>query len=483
MNYIKLLIYVKSVLILQIQMRLVCFLHSTPVHIDIRIMKKINVYLLLLLAVMLVLNGCKKDDDPPVKLNTSDHSSDVVLSWIELTLKLTRETPGYSPPVAARVYGYSGLALYESVRPGMPGYRSLQGELTDFQVGTVPDVDEGAVYHWGAAANATLGVFVKNCFKTTSASNLSLISDLEAQYVARFRTEASDETIDRSVAYGEAVGYAVLSFANSDGQEECYNSNFPSSYVVPAGEGLWEPTSPANPIPLQPYWGEVRPFMEQNVDDLMPAPPPEYSTATNSDFYLEAMEVYETVKNLTSEQKVIAEFWSDDPGNTATPPGHSYSIMMQILSDVDADLAQAAEVYAKLGMGVHDAFVSCWNAKYHYNLVRPITYIHENIDDNWSIPLATPPFPEYTSGHSVQSGATAQILTDLFGDDYYFVDHTHVHRTDIDGSPRAFNSFYDFADEAAISRLYGGIHYRAAIEVGLEQGIKIGENIATLKFK
>ena len=134
-------------------------------------------------------------------------------------------------------------------------------------------------------------------------------------------------------------------------------------------------------------------------------------------------------------------------------------------------------------MGIHDAFISCWKAKYFYNLIRPITYIHEHIDDTWSIPLATPPFPEYTSGHSVQSGATAEILTDLFGENYSFVDSTHVNRTDIDGSPRSFNSFYEFADEAAISRLYGGIHYRAAIDIGVEQGIKVGENIAKLQFK
>lgn len=446
-------------------------------------MKKINLYVICFFSVIIFFNGCKDDDDQFTTLGTSDYSSDVVLSWVDLTLKLTKETPGYSPPVAARVYGYSGLALYESVREGMPGYKTLEGQLTDFQVGTIPAIDENLEYHWGAVANAALGVFLKSCFQTTSDANKLLISDLEEQYVAQFRTEAAGEIIDRSIAHGEAVGNAVLTFANTDGQAECYNSNFPSSYVVPVGEGLWVPTSSTTPIPLQPYWGDVRPFMDINVNDLLPVPPPAYSVATNSDFYLEAMEVYDAVVNLTPEQKVIAEFWSDDPGNTATPPGHSYSIMLQILADEEADLARTAEVYAKLGMGVHDAFVSCWNAKYHYNLVRPITYIHENIDDTWTIPLATPPFPEYTSGHSVQSGATAQILTDLFGENYSFVDRTHINRTDIDGSPRAFTSFYDFADEAAISRLYGGIHYRAAIDVGVDQGIKIGENIATLPFK
>lgn len=444
-------------------------------------MKRTYLYFIYLLS-FIILNSCKKDDDLITNLETSTFSSEVVLSWIELTLKLTKETPGYSPPVAARVYGYSGLALYESVRKGMPGYQSLEGQLTDFHVGTIPDIDENLEYHWGAVANATMAVFLKSTFNTTSDSNKSLMSDLEEQYVSRFRTEASSEIIDRSIAYGESVGSSVLTFQNSDGQSQCYKSNFPFSYVVPIGDGLWQPTDSTNPIPLQPYWGGVRPFVDGNVSDLLPVPPPVYSTVVDSDFYLEAKEVYEVVNNLTPEQRIIAEFWSDDPGNTATPPGHSYSIMMQILYEEEADLALAAEVYAKLGMGVHDAFVSCWNAKYHYNLVRPITYIHGNIDDNWSIPLVTPPFPEYTSGHSVQSGATAQILTDLFGENYSFVDKTHINRTDIDGSPRTFASFFDFANEAAISRLYGGIHYRAAIDIGIKQGIKIGENIAKLKF-
>ena len=444
-------------------------------------MKK-NSFILIIFALFLF-NSCQKDDDQLQQLETSAYDSEVVLDWINLTLQLTEETPGYTPPVAARVYGYSGLALYESVRFGMPDYKSLEGQLTDFVPGIIPTPESDAVYHWGAVANSTLGVFIKSCFQTTSASNISLINNLEKRYEDQFRTETTDEIVKRSIAFGENVGNAVLTFANSDGQAECYNSNFPSSYIVPNGAGFWEPTSSAETIPLQPYWGDVRPFMKINIDDLLPIPPPTFSTDPSSEFYLEAIEVYESVLNLTPEEKVIAEFWSDDPGNTATPPGHSYSIMMQILFDEEANLARAAEVYAKLGMGIHDAFVSCWNAKYHYNLIRPITYIHEYIDDTWSIPLATPPFPEYTSGHSVQSGATAQILTELFGDNFYFVDRTHINRTDIDGSPRAFDSFYDFADEASLSRLYGGIHYRAGIDTGLDQGLKVGRNIGTLEFK
>lgn len=446
-------------------------------------MKRNRTYYLLFFAALILFNSCKKDNDQPDGPGTASYSSDVALSWIGLTLKLTKETPGFSPPVVARVHGYTGLALYESVRQGMPGYKSLEGQLTGLSIGTMPKAQSNVEYHWGAVANAAMSVVLKSCFKTTSPANLTLINDLEIQYLDQFKTESSTQVIDRSVAFGQSVGNAILAYAESDGQGECYKTNFPASYIVPVGTGLWEPTSPANLIPLQPYWGDVRPFMEINVAASLPIPPPAFSTDPTSAFYKEALEVYNAVQNLTADQLVIAEYWSDDPGKTATPPGHSISIMKQILEDDDANLARTAEVYAKLGMSVHDAFISCWYAKYYYNLVRPITYVHENIDNSWTIPLATPPFPEYTSGHSVQSGASAKVLTDLFGTNYAFVDRTHADRTDIDGTPRPFANFFAFAEEAAISRLYGGIHYRSAIDVGVAQGIKVGKNIGNLQFK
>jgi PAP2 superfamily len=187
--------------------------------------------------------------------------------------------------------------------------------------------------------------------------------------------------------------------------------------------------------------------------------------------------VQRAVDGLMPEQRAIAAFWSDDPGATPTPPGHSISIATQVLRRERASLALAAEVYAKTGMAVADAFIACWFQKYRYNLLRPVTYIQRLIDPAWVPALVTPPFPEYTSGHSVQSGAAFAILTDLFGDGYAFVDHTHDDRG---LAPRSFVSFRDAAKEAAISRLYGGIHFRAAIENGLEQGRCIGEVVNAL---
>jgi hypothetical protein len=190
--------------------------------------------------------------------------------------------------------------------------------------------------------------------------------------------------------------------------------------------------------------------------------------------------VYEVVDGLSAEQLEIARFWSDDPGTTPTPPGHSIAITSQILRLEDESLATAAEAYARVGIAVSDAFVACWHQKYVHNLLRPVTYLRQFVDPGWLPPLVTPPFPEYPSGHSVQSGAAFQVLTDLFGDGYAFVDRTH----DVRGlRPRAFGSFREAADEAAISRLYAGIHFRAAIADGLAQGLCIGRAVSALPLR
>jgi hypothetical protein len=208
-----------------------------------------------------------------------------------------------------------------------------------------------------------------------------------------------------------------------------------------------------------------------------------FSTDQQSPFYTQALEVYSTVNNLTTSQTNTALYWNDNPVSTATPGGHSLSILTQVLAKENSNLAFAAEAYARLGIGLNDAFISCWKAKYTYNLIRPVSYINQNMDTSWHTVVSTPPFPEYTSGHSVQSGAMTRILSDIFGYTYSFTDHTHEGRTDFDGTPRTYASFNDAASEAAISRLYGGIHYRAAIENGLIQGKQVGANVSSIVLK
>jgi hypothetical protein len=281
------------------------------------------------------------------------------------------------------------------------------------------------------------------------------------------------------------VAASIFAWSRTDGGHEAYMFNFPKEYVPASGEGLWERTGPAYQRAMQPYWGDNRTFVLASGAECAPPPPPEFSTSPDSAMYQEALEVYHTVLALTPEQRETALFWADDPMLTATPPGHWFAIATQLLRDEDVSLAEAAELYARLGIAVADSFIGCWQAKYEYNRLRPITYIQRYIDPAWNTPeltdpVLTPPFPEYTSGHSTESGAAAQILTYYFGAAYPFVDRSQMR---LGFAPRAFPTFAAAAEEAAISRLYGGIHFRSANESGLQQGRCIGDRVMQLQMR
>jgi hypothetical protein len=405
-----------------------------------------------------------------------DFDAAVATAWFDLAGTLVRTTPGFTPPVASRAFAYAGVALYEALAPGSRRYRSLERELPGLRLRNRPDRS----LDWPTVANSTLAAMMRLLFPTTGEANKAAIDTLEASFADRSgrRTKGSVQT--RSDALGRSVARSVFGWSRRDGGHEGYLRNFPGDYVPPAGRGLWVPTPPSFQSALQPSWGRNRCFAIASGSACPPRPPTPYSEGSSSAFFAEAVEVYHAVNNRTPEQEAIARFWSDDPGVTSTPPGHSISIATQVLRLEWASLMLAAETYAKVGMAVADAFISCWYAKYRYNLLRPVTYIRALVDPDWLPLLNTPPFPEHTSGHSVQSGAAFQVLADLFGDGYDFDDHTH----DVRGlPPRHFDSFSGCAQEAAISRLYGGIHFRPAIERGLEQGRCIGRAVSDLPFR
>jgi hypothetical protein len=402
----------------------------------------------------------------------SAYDAEVPIAWFDLALGLVRTTPGFSPPVAARAFGYAGVALYEAVAPGFTNRRSFAGVLNGLTRAPGP---ADSAYHWPTVANSALATILRLLFPTTPSGNLAAIDELELRFAGEAQSALPFGIHKRSVARGAEVARHVFDWSTTDGGHEAFRNNFPA-YTPPSGPGLWVPTPPGLLPALQPYWGANRPFVPRSGESCSPGPPPSFSESVGSAFYVEARECYRVTSDLTPEQESIARFWSDDPGQTATPPGHSLSILTQVARELNLPLDGAAEAYAKVGVAVADSFVACWRTKYQYNLLRPVTYIRSVIDPSWTSLLVTPPFPEYTSGHSVQTAAAAQVLTSLFGQ-LAFTDHTH----DARGlPPRTFSSFVAAAEEAAISRLYGGIHFRAAIERGLEQGACIGEQVAAL---
>lgn len=401
----------------------------------------------------------------------------VLSTWYGLVLELVRHTPTYSPPVASRAFAYLGVAAREAVATGRGDLPTLAGRLNG--LGALPAREPGAAYDEAAVLQATLSAGVRTFFANTGPTGQRAIRLVSADLDAAVAEGLPPDVAARSRAHGEAVVEAVLAWSAGDGGAEIVNMGFPLEYAVSREPGRWVPTSLVRQqqTPLLPDWGGNRPFAMPAGDTCDLPPPPAYSEEPGSAFHAEAMEVYQTVKGLTPEQRAVARFWSDDPMLSPTPPGHWMSIALQLLETDRAPIDRRVEVLSLVGITLADAFIGCWHTKFRYDLLRPVTYIRKVIDPAFETVLITPPFPEYPSGHSTQSGAAALVLERLFGADRSFVDATH----EADGlPPRTYASFAAAAEEAALSRLYGGIHFRSAIEQGLAQGRCIGAHAAAL---
>lgn len=396
---------------------------------------------------------------------------DLLRGWYGLILELVRHTPTYSPPVASRSFAYLGATAFETVASGSDELQSLAGQLNG--LAAVPQREAGRAYDDAVALQAAMAFAARNFFENTGPTGQRAMAALEKKLRGQVSAGLPADVVARSEAHGRAVAAHILAWSRGDGGAVVENMGFPLQYELTKGPAHWVPTSSIaqQQKPLLPDWGKNRTFaMPDGAACPLPAPP-EYSEDENSEFYKQALEVYQTSKALSPEQRAIARFWSDDPMLSPTPPGHWISIALQIFERDDAKLDKRVDVLARLGVAMADSFIGCWNTKFQYDLVRPVTYIRRLIDPKWETLLITPPFPEYPSGHSAQSAAAAVVLTDLLGESFAFQDATR--RTD-GLTPRAFPSFWAAADEAAISRLYGGIHFRAAIDRGQEQGRCIG---------
>ena len=401
----------------------------------------------------------------------------VQTNWYRLTLELVRHTPTYTPPVASRALAYIGIVSYEAAATGRTDMRSLAGQLNGLTA--LPARSDG-VHDEATIQQSALAHAVKHLFRNTGPTGQRAMAAMDRTLQAGVTADLPADVATRSAAYGVAVAQHVLDWAATDGGEVVENLGFPLSYSPAGGPAAWVPTSKValQQAPLLPTWGDNRSFAMPEGGCPIP-PPPAYSEYPASEFFLQAKEVHDIRVNITPDQTATARFWADDAMLSTTPPGHWISIVMQIFERDDTDFAARAAVLARLGVGMADAFIGTWDAKYEYNLLRPVTYIRRTMDPKWEPVVNTPPFPEYPSGHSVQSGAAAQVLTAIYGDGFAFTDATNV----ADGpKARDYPDFWTAATEAGMSRLYGGIHFRAAIDHGLEQGRCIGAFAAALEM-
>ncbi len=382
----------------------------------------------------------------------------------------------FSPPVASRIYSYTSIAAYEAVRFIDPSYISIATQLNGLPPMPQPEKDKEYNFLL-ASTKAFFTVAEKITF------SVDTLKRYEQGVYKDFESLLDSGTYKRSMAFGELIGNKVLERSAVDNYKKTRGME---KYLGSSDAGRWRPTPPDYLDGAEPYWNLILPLALDSCSQIKARPPFPYKADTTSDFYKVAKEVYSIGKNLTEEQKTIARYWDDNPfvlehsghlmfGNKKiTPVGHWIGISSIACQMKNTPPAKTAEVYALTSIAIFDSFISCWHEKYRSQLVRPVTVINELIDRNWQPLLQTPPFPEHTSGHSAISSAAATILTNEFGDNFAFEDTSDLAYI---GMKRDFRSFNLAAQEASISRVYGGIHYRSGVDAGAEQGTKIGEYI------
>jgi len=431
-----------------------------------------NSKLFLILVLTLAINSCKKTAyDTKITDNTN---------YIHNSVKKTTEIiihDIFSPVVAGRIYAYSSIALYETLRQANPTYKSFAGQLHGLtEVPSVPkdeniDINLAGLHAYMMVSKAM--IFSENEMVDYQSS---MYSDFKARGIP-------DEVFDASIAYGQTVADHILAWSKKDNYAETRSA---LKYTPNADPNRWQPTPPAYIEAVEPSWNKIRTMVMDSANQFTPLPPTPYSADKNSQFYKEAIQVYKVDSLDTDNRIAIANFWDCNPyvmhqeghmmfaTKKITPGGHWMGIVGLTTRKSKCDMVATAEAYAMVSIGLFDGFISCWDEKYRSNLVRPETYINQHIDQTWRPTLQTPPFPEYTSGHSVISFSSAVILTDLFGDHFAFADSTEM---DYGLPVRSFTSFKEAASEAAVSRNYGGIHYMPAIDNGVTQGTQVGEFI------
>jgi len=450
----------------------------------------------------------------------------LVAQWMKTSLAFVR-SERLGPPVASRISAYSALALYEGYASAAGGtLASLAGQLNGLPA--IPSSEAVQPLDGAIVAAEAERVVADSLYRDGLPSTRRTIDSLAAaQIAAREGGGIRAAMRDRSVAHGRAIAAAILAWAATDsfyatrgrvwapsgksgewsntatvaqfvpqtlsGQSDLVQINNPNVHEDvenatskgtftnrPKQEGAT--TLPSfNPMkPTEPYWGNLRTFVVPSGAACAPPIPPAYSETAGSDFWKMGKQFYDTVAALSPDQTQIALFWADNPVATGTPGFHWISVVNLMIARRHLSADEAVELYALTSLAIADAFIGCWREKYRSNVVRPVAYVQRVFNPKFQTVIPTPPFPEYPSGHSVQSGAAVEVLVARLGDTIPYFDSTQV---DIGQPPRRFASFSAARTEVAMSRVYAGVHYFPAVLDGLAQGQCIGKRVSALKTR
>jgi len=432
-----------------------------------------NPYTLIFCCFTLLFFNCK-NEITPIQVTSQNYYD----SCAKLTETMVHDI--FSPPVASRVYVYPNIAAYEILANKNTKFSSLSSQIKSLEA--IPKANDNNVNLDISAIVAYLEIskqliFTQDFINTYQDSLFTVWS------------QTNKKEFETSKNYGLSVAEHIVNWMTSDNYNE--TRTMPKFSVNIDEASRWQPTPPSYMDGIEPHWNKIRTLALDSAAQFKPKKHPEFSLEKGSSFYSELEEVYKVTKSIeekgdNAEEVKIAQFWDCNPyvavskghlmmaTKKITPGAHWIGITQIACKKSNYNLEDTIAACSLTSIGIFDAFISCWDEKYRSNLIRPETLINQNIDEKWKPLLQTPPFPEYSSGHSVVSGAASTILTSIFGDNFYFIDDTELEY----GLPiRSFLSFNQAAEEAAVSRLYGGIHYRAAVDNGLKQGRNVGKHV------
>lgn len=433
---------------------------------------------LLLTALMVFGFSCNRDNEITDlgSTPTTQFKAELPQEWMKQTYNTVKRT-GLFALDASRLYAYTAITMYESMVHGMPGHRSLEGQLNGLT--NLPKPDPNKRYDWGIViCHATPQVIAELTPGISSGSVFSLdaTADRQADEI-RVTKQLSQDVMKNSKEFADQLATAIIKWAAADGRAAMGTKAYVERSRV--GNPQFWIGSTLNQTFMMPYWWESRPLVIERAQVCQPQPPYPYSEDPNSAYYKDVKEVLDAS---TDQGKVsIGKYWANNPSESGSPAGSWIGIANQLVDQLDLEIMTTLKMYVLLSCGTRDGFISFWYSKYTFNLQRPATYIREVLGaPTWNSPVPTPPYPDYTSGTSVNAGASSYILTHLFGN-RSFTDSQH---TDKGFSPRQFNNFQQAGVEAYHSRIFAGVHMRRAGEEGFKQGNCIAESIiAKLKFQ
>lgn len=406
----------------------------------------------------------------------------MVKDWTRLSLDLIPKCNGFNDLISSRAMFYLSITMYESLLPGLEGYHTLQTKINGLNT-TLPQPNSAKEYNWLIVSNQAVALMCSELFKAAGTENLNKVTALRDKNIAAASANLNETIIYDSKELGNEIGWKMIEFSKTDGRADYYLKLY-NDITMPVKEGGWIPTPPdySDKI-LLPTWGESKPAYEANVSEIQPYRNLDYSTSAQSIMYAEALEVYNLTTHLSAEDRDLINYWNESSDARSTPLCHNLLLLTQMLDESNFALDKSVELLLRMSIAHYDGYILSWKIKFESNLLRPSTYIKQNISHYFIPEFSCTPIPEFASEKALIYNASAEILSNFFGHRTSFIDFTQAGRPDIQNSKKYFASFSEMAKEASYSDLYSAVHFRTSIDVGLQMGYDISLKTLAINLK